>query len=170
MLASGPKGLVTARVDAFTGMRPGSSTTKVVSELFLAGTQPKKAVRFGRVVDVDDASGLLWREGCVGPVVSKTFVDYSAAEPGFKAWQKANAAWQKRAAKGPGVRGPKGTRTAYFYGSGDGISWYPFGRSWGGKFAPARQVPDRLPPRPASRAIPPPPARRSSPGASASPP
>jgi len=141
-----PKGLVTAKVDAFTGMRPGPSTTKVVSELFLAGTQPKKAASFGRVVDVDDASGLLWREGCVGPVVSKTFVDYSSAEPGFKAWQKANAAWQKRAVKGPGVRGPKGARTAYFYGSGDGISWYPYGRSWGGKFAPAKECPLGLPP------------------------
>ena len=167
-----PKGLVTARVDAFTGMRPGSSTTKVVSELFLAGTQPKKAARFGRVVDVDDASGLLWREGCVGPVVSKTFVDYSAAEPGFKAWQKANAAWQKRAAKGPGVRGPKGTRTAYFYGSGDGISWYPYGRSWGGKFAPAKECPLGLPPSTCvstDPASPCPSVEPSGPGASAKP-
>ena len=142
-----PKGLVTATVDAFTGMRPGPSTTKRVSELFLAGTAPKKAARFGRVVDVDESSGLLWREGCVGPMVSRTFVDYSSAEAGFKTWQKANIAWQRRAAKGPGVRGgPKGTRTAYFYGSGDGISWYPFGRSWGGKFAPTKECPLAPPP------------------------
>jgi membrane peptidoglycan carboxypeptidase len=141
-----PKGLVTVTVDAFTGMRPGPSTTKRVSEIFLAGTQPKKVSSFGRTIEVDAASGLPWREGCTGPKVSKTFVDYRSAEHGFKAWQKANAAWQARAARGAGVRGPQGSRTAYFYGAGDGITWYPFGRSWGGKFAPTKKCPIGTPP------------------------
>ena len=142
-----PKGLVTATVDAFTGMRPGRSTTRTVSELFLAGTQPKRAASFGRAIEIDDASGLLWREGCVGPVVTKTFVDYSSAERGLKAWQKANAILAEAGRQpGPGVRGPKGARTAYFYGSGGGISWYPYGRGWGGEFAPAKKCPLALPP------------------------
>ena len=42
-----PKGLVTATVDAFTGLRPGPSTTEKVSELFLAGTQPKTSSTSG---------------------------------------------------------------------------------------------------------------------------
>ena len=142
-----PKGLVTATVDAFTGMKPGASTRKTVEELFLPGTAPSKSASYARAVDVDSASGLLWREGCVGPMVTKSFVDYSKAESGFKAWQKADANWQARAARGPGTGGgPKGTRTAYFYGSGNGISWYPFGRSWGGAFAPTKKCPIGPPP------------------------
>jgi hypothetical protein len=74
-------------------------------------------------------------------MVSKTFVDYTSVERGFKNWQRANAAWQRRAAGGPGARGSRGSRTAYFYGSGDGISWYPFGHSWGGRFVPSKKCP-----------------------------
>jgi penicillin-binding protein 1A len=133
-----PKGLVTATVDAFTGMLPGGSTRKTVKELFLPGTAPTKAASYSRTVDVDEASGLLWREGCVGPMVTKSFIDYSQAEAGFKAWQKADANWQARAARGPGTGGGlKGARTSYFYGGG----FYPFGRSWGGAFAPTKKCP-----------------------------
>ena len=162
---------MTATVDAFTGMRPRPIHDEGGQRAVpVAGTVPKKAASFGHAVDVDDASGLLWREGCVGPMVTRTFVDYSSVEAGFKAWQKANAAWQKRAAKGPGVRGPKGSRTAYFYGSGDGISWYPFGRSWGGKFAPTKECPLAPPPSvcvPGDPASPCPSGVPSGPGASA---
>ncbi len=133
-----PKGLVTAKVDAFTGMRPGSTTRKTVDELFLPGTAPTKSASYSRAVDVDQASGLLWREGCVGPMVTKSFIDYSQAETGFASWQKADAGWQARAARGAGVSGgPKGNRTAYFYGGG----FYPFGSSWGGSFAPTKKCP-----------------------------
>ena len=38
-------------------------------------------------------------------MVTKAFIDFSKVEAGFKAWQKADAAWQARAARGPGVRG-----------------------------------------------------------------
>jgi membrane peptidoglycan carboxypeptidase len=141
-----PKGLVTATVDAFTGLKPSGATRKTVTELFLPGTAPTQSASSSRAIDIDSASGLLWQEGCVGPMETRSFIDYSKAEAGFKAWQKADAAWQARAARGPGVRGPKGTRTAYFYGSGNGISWYPFGRSWGGSFAPTKKCPIGPPP------------------------
>jgi membrane peptidoglycan carboxypeptidase len=142
-----PKGLVTATVDAFTGMKPTGATRRTVEELFIPGTEPTKGASYTRAVDVDAFSGLLWREGCVGPMVTKSFVDYSRSESGFKAWQRADAGWQARAARGPGVAGgPEGTRTAYFYGSGNGISWYPFGRSWGGAFAPTKKCPIGPPP------------------------
>ncbi len=134
-----PKGLVTATVDAFTGMKP-TRGRPTVEEIFIPGTEPTKSASYTKIVDVDAASGLLWRDGCIGPMVTKAFVDYSGAESGFKAWQRADAGWQARAARGPGVAGgPEGTRTAYFYGSGNGISWYPFGRSWGGAFAPTKK-------------------------------
>ena len=41
--------------------------------------------------------------------------------------------------------GPEGTRTSYFYGSG----FYPFGRSWGGIFAPTELCPIPEPEPPA---------------------
>ena len=130
-----PKGLVKATVDAFTGMLPGPSTKRTVSELFLAGTAPTRQARFAIAVDIDEPSGLLWQEGCVGPMITKTFIDLSQTEAGFPAWEKSNKAWQARAARGSGVAGgPKRTRTSYFYGGG----FYPYGRSWGGSFAPTK--------------------------------
>lgn len=141
-----PKGLVTATVDAFTGMKP-SGGGRTIEELFIPGTEPTKSASYSRAVDIDSASGLLWREGCVGPMVTKSFVDYSSAESGFKTWQRADAAWQARAARGAGVTGgPERTYTAYFYGSGYGIAWFPFGRSWGGAFAPTKKCPIGPPP------------------------
>jgi hypothetical protein len=71
-------------------------------------------------------------------MVTRNFIDLKGVEAGFPAWQKADKAWQVRAAKGPGRSGgPKRTRTAYFYGGG----FYPFGRTWGGKFAPTKTCP-----------------------------
>ncbi len=138
-----PKGIVTKKVDAFTGMLPGGGTRKTVDELFLAGTAPTKAASVGVAIDVDKASGLLWRDGCVGPMVTKSFIDFGSAEAAFPGWQRSNKQWEARAAKGAGYAGgPKRTRTAYFYGGG----FYPFGRSWGGAFAPTRKCPLAPPP------------------------
>jgi membrane peptidoglycan carboxypeptidase len=154
-----PKGLVTATVDAFTGMKPGPTTVKTISEMYLPGTQPTTAVRTVKemflpgtdpkrsadvsvAVDVDAATGLLWQDGCVGPMETRSFLDFSNVESAYKAWQKADIGWQSRAARGAGVAGgPKHTRTSYFYGGG----FYPFGRTWGGKFAPTKTCPIALP-------------------------
>lgn len=139
-----PKGLELATVDAFTGMKPGPSTVKTIQELFITGTAPTRSASVSVAADVDEASGLLWQDGCVGPMVTKSFIDFSRVEAAFPAWQKADAAWQKRAAKGPGVAGgPKRTRTAYFYGA---AGFYPFGRTWGGRFVPTELCPIGLPP------------------------
>ena len=138
-----PKGLVTATVDAFTGMKPGGATSKTVKELFISGTAPTRSAAGSVTRDVDAATGLLWQDGCAGPMVTQSFIDFSQAEAGISRWQKADIAWQARAARGPGVSGgPKHTRTAYFYGGG----FYPFGRSWGGKFAPTKKCPIAPPP------------------------
>jgi len=138
-----PKGLVTRSVDAFTGMLPGPPTRKTVTELFLPGTAPTRAAAVTVAVDIDQATGLRWQAGCAGPMVTRTFIDLSKAEPGFKRWQTADRLWQARAARGPGVSGgPKRTRTAYVYGSG----FFPFGRSWGGSFVPAKTCPIGSPP------------------------
>ena len=90
---------------------------------------------------IDASTGLLWREGCVGPPVTRTYISHANVEAGHPNWLRANAAWRARAARGPGVAGgPKGTRTAYFYGGG----FFPFGRTWGSKRRCAGQaVPDR---------------------------
>ena len=165
-----PKGLVTATVDAFTGMRPGPSTRRPSRSCSCRAPQPKKAANFGRPADIDTASGLLWREGCVGPVVTKTFVDYSSAEPGFKAWQKANAAWQQRAAKGPACGAPReaGRRTSTAPPTGSaGIRSAAAGAA---SSRPPRSARSRRRPPCASRPIRRRPARPSSPpGPGASP-
>ena len=138
-----PDGLKTATVDAFTGLKPGPFTTKTVKELFLPGTVPTERETIRVSMEVDEASGLLWQDGCVGPKVTRGFFDLSEVENNWPAWQKANRAWAARAAKGPGVRGgPKGTRTSYFYTNG----FAPFGRSWGAPFAPKDTCPLAPPP------------------------
>jgi hypothetical protein len=88
--------------------------------------------------EIDEASGLLWRDGCVGPKVTKGFVNLNEVESNFPSWNKADRLWATRAAKGPGTRGgPEGTRTSYFY---DG-AFTPFGKTWGAPFAPTGHCP-----------------------------
>ena len=138
-----PPELKTATVDAFTGLLPGPFTGKTVDEIFLPGTVPTQKDTIRVAASVDEASGLLWQDGCVGPMVPRGFFNLSEVEANFPAWQAANAAWGARAAFGPGVRGgPKATRTSYFY---DG-SFLPFGRSWGAPFAPSSLCPLAPPP------------------------
>ena len=95
--------------------------------------------RSARRPTIDKATGLLWQDGCQGPKVTRGFFDLREVEANFPAWQKANAAWGARAARGSGVRGgPKGTRTSYFYNG----AFAPFGRTWGAPFMPTRAVPE----------------------------
>jgi membrane peptidoglycan carboxypeptidase len=133
-----PKGLVEVSVDAFSGMRPGPFTARTVKELFIEGSAPTQRDDLRRTVDIDSASGLRWQEGCVGPMKTVGALDFSQVEADHPTWQKYDNSWARRAARGPGVGGgPKGTHTAYLYGSG----FYPFGRSWGGIFAPSELCP-----------------------------
>jgi membrane peptidoglycan carboxypeptidase len=140
-----PKGIVTEAVDAFTGYAPGPYTTKTFDEVFIAGTEPTEPDDFRRSVDIDTASGLLWQDGCVGPMKTIGVLDLSHVEANEPTWQKYDNGWLKRAARGPGVGGgPKGSRTSYLYGGFP--AFYPFGRSWGGKFAPTELCPLAPPP------------------------
>jgi membrane peptidoglycan carboxypeptidase len=138
-----PSDLETAEVDAFTGLKPGPFTRETVEELFLPGTIPSQEETSRVGVQIDEASGLLWQEGCVGPQVTRGFFDLSQVESAFPNWQQANADWGARAAQGSGVRGgPEGTRTSYFYNN----SFAPFGRTWGAPFAPTELCPVAAPP------------------------
>jgi peptidoglycan glycosyltransferase len=128
-----PKGLVSETVDAYSGQLPGPDTVKTWNEVFIDGTQPKDADTLHVPTQIDQATGKLWQDGCSGPMVTAGFLDFSRMEPGFPAWQEFTQGWAQRAAKGPGVHGgPRNTATTYFF---DGIL-VPFGRTWGGKFAP----------------------------------
>ena len=99
--------------------------------------RPSDTDDFHRAVTIDTASGLLWQDGCVGPKKTVGALDFSSVEAIGK-WGYYDRGWPKRASKGSGVRGgPEGTRTAYFYGSG----FFPFGRTWGGIFAPTELCP-----------------------------
>jgi membrane peptidoglycan carboxypeptidase len=131
--AQKPKGLVDVEVDAFSGLLPGPGTVKTVTEMFIKGTEPTRRDDLHVSTQIDSATGLLWQDGCTGPMETKTFLDFSQAEPGFPQWQPYTQEWAARAARGVGVRGgPKRTRTMYFYN----LSFHPFGATWGGKFKP----------------------------------
>jgi membrane peptidoglycan carboxypeptidase len=131
---SRPAGIVEATIDANSGMKPGPYTTHTVKEVFIDGTQPTQVDDTKVGVEVDEDSGKLWQEGCVGPKKTKGFLDLSAVEASFPQWLPFNQGWIDRAKRGSGVRGgPERTPTSYFYQSG---GWMPFGASWGAPFAP----------------------------------
>ncbi|HYX11171.1 MAG TPA: hypothetical protein VE817_04275, partial [Candidatus Acidoferrum sp.] len=139
-----PPGIVQAKVDAFSGMKPGPFSRRTVTENFIDGTQPKDVDNTKRAMAIDEASGKLWQDGCVGPKVTKGFFDVSKIDTAFPQWQKYDRGWAVRAAKGSGVRGgPKGTRTAYF-----GFGNLPFGASWGAPFPPKSKCTIGPPPSP----------------------
>ena len=105
-----PRDIVEARIDRWSGGRPGPWTHGTVSEFFIAGTEPGAD-------DEIDAAGLLYSEGCGG-----WMVDPVQAELGPGRWDDDVAGWVDRARRGTGVRSPYGSITAYWFGEG----------SWGG--------------------------------------
>ncbi len=131
--SSQPAGLVNAKVDAFSGLKPGPYTTKTVTELFIANTQPTKVDDTKTAVEIDKATGLLWQDGCTGPMETVGVWDASKIEPQFPAWKPYTENWLARAARGIGTTGgPDRTRVTVFYST----AWAPFGRGWGASFAP----------------------------------
>lgn len=108
-----PKDIASARIDAWSGGRPGPWTRATTTDWFIKGTEPG---RRGAV----DPDGLLYR-----PMCGSWRVDPVAAEPGPKSWRVDVADWLRRARAGTGVRGDLDSRTAYFWGE----------RSWGGPLA-----------------------------------
>ena len=110
-----PPGLEKAKVDAFTGRRPGPFTTKTVTELFIEGTVPKKKEGLPRRPqhrrgDGPALAGRLRRAAgharLHGPLGGRGELPELAA---------ANRNWAL-VRIGVGVRGgPKGTRRVYFH-------------------------------------------------------
>jgi membrane peptidoglycan carboxypeptidase len=132
---SRPTGLVQASVDAWSGLLPGPFTTRTYKEWFIAGTVPTKIDDTKIPVEIDQATGDLWQDGCAGPRVTIGALDLSNVEPNFAAWKPYTQGWIGRAARGVGVvGGPMRTRTTYFYNS----AFAPYGRGWGGRFAPTK--------------------------------
>ena len=130
-----PDGIAEVEVDAWSGLRPGPGTQSTITELFIDGTQEglrRDDMHSAR--EIDGATGLLWDEGCTGPMEQRYFLDFSNVESRFNKWQRANQNWADRARRGAGVYGgPRRTPTQYFF---DGFL-VPFGRTWGGRFAPS---------------------------------
>jgi hypothetical protein len=106
-----PGGLVRERIDRWSGGKPGPWTNGTVDEWFIKGTQPDA----NRPID---QAGLLYSQSCGGWAV-----DPAKAELGPARWLDDVRAWTARARRGPGVKGPYGSTTAYFFGE----------RSWGGR-------------------------------------
>jgi peptidoglycan glycosyltransferase len=104
-----PDGLVEAKVDPWTGLKPAPGE-KSVTELFIAGTQPQASI------------------GPNGGACGLGVLDRAGFESRFPTWVDADQGWIRRAQRGPGVTGgPERTRTAYFYNP----LFMPYGRSWG---------------------------------------
>ncbi len=141
--AAHPPGVVQAAVDANSGMLPGPYTQRTIKEWFIDGTVPTQVDDTKVGVQIDSATGLLWQAGCLGPEVTKGYLDFSNVEPGHPTWGPYTRGWVARARRGVGVRGgPKNTPTSYFHFG----SVYPFGATWGAPFAPTKTCPIGGPP------------------------
>jgi membrane peptidoglycan carboxypeptidase len=133
-----PSGVSQAAVDPWSGMKPGPYTTTTVKYWFIDGTQPTQVDDTKVGIQVDSATGLLWQDGCVGPVEVQGFLDLSRVEAAVPAWQAADQAWAARAAKGVGVSGGIAkNRTMTFYDA----AFHPYGNSWGAPFPPTQTCP-----------------------------
>jgi membrane peptidoglycan carboxypeptidase len=98
-----PAGIVDARIDAWSGGRPGRWTIDTTVEKFIGGTQPGRS-------GIDPA-GLLYTQACGG-----WRVDPVKAERGPAEWDDDVGNWAARARRGVGVAGKYESRTAYFWG------------------------------------------------------
>ena len=125
-----PSGIVEAKVDAHSGMKPGPFTSRTVTELFIEGTVPTEVDNTKVGIEIDAATGDLWQEGCLGPKEIKGFLTFSKVEPDHPEWQKYTRNWASRAARGGGG-------TTWFFSAGSG--WNPIGSGWGAPFAPTRK-------------------------------
>jgi membrane peptidoglycan carboxypeptidase len=98
-----PDGLVRARIDAWTGGKPGPWTRLTTTAWFIKGTQPgtKRAV---------DKAGLMYVRSCGG-----WRIDLTKAEP-ERAWHDDVLDWMRRARSGSGRFGRYKTATAYLPG------------------------------------------------------
>jgi membrane peptidoglycan carboxypeptidase len=110
---SRPKDVVEARIDAWSGGRPGAWTKETTTAWFIRGTQPgaRNAI---------DEDGMLYRVAC-----GSWRVDPVKAEVGPASWRLDVADWLSRARRGVGVTGRYDSSTAHFWGE----------RSWGGSLA-----------------------------------
>lgn len=130
-----PGGLKQVAVDAQSGMLPGPYTSRTVNEWFISDAVPREADTTKVAVEIDEATGNLWQEGCTGPMITEGFLDFSSVEAAFPQWRPFTDGWAERAAKGVGVAGGPAktkTKTMYFYSGG----FAPFGKSWGAPFPP----------------------------------
>ena len=100
-----PKGVVRAKIDAWSGGATGPWTKASRTEWFINGTQPGSAHPI-------DKPGLLYSKDCGGWVV-----DPVQAELGPRTWDRDVANWLARAKRGAGVKGPYGSHTAYLAGT-----------------------------------------------------
>jgi len=105
---SRPDGLVQAKIDPFTGLRPQPGA-KSIDEWFITDTVPQDTIPVG--------------------VCGQAVLDSPGVhEHDYKNWMTADLDWLNRAKRGPGTAGGVNrTRTAYFYNGG----FQPYGRSWG---------------------------------------
>ena len=139
-----PGGLSTARVDAWTGHQPSAYSRRQVSELFLRGTSPGRDpyITGIEVTRGTDGRWYRWHDSCEGTSKMRGYLVLDDAEAHTRSWNDAVQGWLQRARRGPGVGGnvasSKRTYTAYFFEP----YHQPYGRSWGGPFAPTRSCRD----------------------------
>ena len=130
-----PHGIVTAKVDAYSGWRPARTPRKTVSELFIDGTQPKQPDNTqGRHPGRAGRPTPCGRTAASAPRSRRASWTSAMSSPSMSSWQAADRAWAARAARGRraswAAQGRSRRARAYFYNG----AFRPFGSTWGAPF------------------------------------
>lgn len=80
-----PEGIVERAICDASGLLATNDCPRVRNEMFIRGTEPRRADDAYRRIAIDAASGLLWAPGCAGPRVERVFRIYP---PDAQAWAK----------------------------------------------------------------------------------
>jgi len=91
--------------NAYSGMAPGSYTTKTVPRGLHRRHRPTASGHNQDPVDVDSATNTLWTYDCPGTKVTNGYLNFSQVDANNPVWQKFDQIWASRAVKGSGVKG-----------------------------------------------------------------
>ena len=116
-----PKGIVSGRVDALSGMAPGPYTTATVTEIFIAGTVPTEIDNWHVRLNICKPDGKIASEACIaaGQSEERNYIKIRAEK---SEWQDDVNAWVAKIYKGKSQYFPPKTTSELCFSGGSVVS------------------------------------------------
>jgi hypothetical protein len=116
-----PKGIVSGRVDALSGMAPGPYTTATETDIFIEGTVPTTLDNWHIRLNICKPDGKLASEACIaaGQSEERSYIKIRAEKP---EWQDDVNAWVAKVYKGKSQYFPPKTTSELCFSEGSVVS------------------------------------------------